>query len=219
MNCIRYFNVSLILLITVVFSTYNVIAQNVFPDNNNKSSDNSLVIDIVDFRALCNDNNTVKIVWTSKSEKEKVLYTVYKTLDAVTWEVLDTMSNNEDKLYSLIDNNYEGNVTYYQLKKTDLNGKDTWYDISAADCPAIVNSALIYPNPMVTTATITINEVSNENDYELKIYNYSGVEVVSKKITNQITSIESDNLSTGTYIYNLINNNKLIKSGILMLQK
>lgn len=75
----------------------------------------------------------------------------------------------------------------------------------------------IYPNPF----TQSINVVSNSenSNLELKIYNVLGTEILNKKITNKETNINVNNLSSGIYIYNLIENNNVIQTGKIVAKQ
>ncbi|HXU26477.1 MAG TPA: ice-binding family protein, partial [Bacteroidia bacterium] len=76
----------------------------------------------------------------------------------------------------------------------------------------------IYPNPFNTS--ISINNISQSNNIELKIYNVLGAEIMSKIITIQSTTLETSNLSTGIYYYKILDNtNKVIQSGKLIAQQ
>ena len=63
---------------------------------------------------------------------------------------------------------------------------------------------------------ITVNDVSQIKNCELRIYNILGVEVKNILITKQITTLETSNFPTGIYFYKMIGNNKPIQSGKLI---
>lgn len=74
----------------------------------------------------------------------------------------------------------------------------------------------IYPNPFTNSMVITVNDVSQIKNCELRIYNILGVEVKNILITKQITTLETSNFPTGIYFYKMIGNNKPIQSGKLI---
>ena len=76
----------------------------------------------------------------------------------------------------------------------------------------------IYPNPFKTSTTVLINDASQINRTELRIFNLLGVEVMKTNITKQSTTLETTNLSSGIYFYKLISNNKIIQTGKLISQ-
>jgi hypothetical protein len=74
----------------------------------------------------------------------------------------------------------------------------------------------IYPNPFSTSTNISINEASQINTAELKMYNVLGEMVLSTILTNQTTTIETSNLPSGIYSYKLFSNNIVLQSGRLI---
>jgi hypothetical protein len=77
----------------------------------------------------------------------------------------------------------------------------------------------IYPNPFRNSTTVTINDISQINNCEFRIYNVLGSEVLQAHITNQSTTLETSILPSGIYFYQLIGDNKLIQSGKLVSLK
>lgn len=75
----------------------------------------------------------------------------------------------------------------------------------------------IYPNPFSTS--ISINNISQIDKTQLKMYNVLGAEVMSVNISNQLTTFETGNLPAGIYYYKIINDiGKTIQSGKLVAQ-
>jgi len=89
--------------------------------------------------------------------------------------------------------------------------------VSGNDFIDVENQISIYPNPFTTSINVIVN--SEKSYLELKIYNVLGTEVLNKKISNNETNINVNNLSSGIYIYNLIENNKTIQSGKIVSQQ
>jgi hypothetical protein len=81
------------------------------------------------------------------------------------------------------------------------------------------DAVAIYPNPFNTSTTILINDVSKINNYDLKIYNVLGENVMNTTLTKQITTLETSNLPSGIYFYKLIENNKIIQVRKLISQQ
>jgi len=89
--------------------------------------------------------------------------------------------------------------------------------LSGNDLIDLENRISIYPNPFTTSINVVTN--SENSNLELKIYNVLGTEVLNRKITNEETSINVNNLSSGIYIFNLIENNKTIQTGKIISQQ
>jgi len=76
-----------------------------------------------------------------------------------------------------------------------------------------------FPNPFQNSLNINIIETSQINSCELRIYNILGEKVINTIVTKQLTTLETSNFPSGTYIYKVIGNNKIIQSGKLITQK
>jgi hypothetical protein len=74
----------------------------------------------------------------------------------------------------------------------------------------------IYPNPFITSTTIMINDASQINKAELRMYNVLGKEVMNIIITRQATTFKTSNLPSGIYFYKVTGNGKVIQSGKLI---
>lgn len=81
------------------------------------------------------------------------------------------------------------------------------------------SSVTIAPNPFSTYTTIAINDASQINNAALKIYNVLGAEVMSTKITKQLTTLDTGDLISGIYFYTITDKNKTIQSGRLVSQQ
>jgi hypothetical protein len=197
------------------------LTNNFYPSSISMNS--PLPIELISFDAVCNGDK-VNLNWTTASETNNDFFSIYESADAEIWNLISTIpgagNSNQIINYSMTDNDYHGNTAYYRLKQTDYNGSVTWFNISSVDCLTTVDpSVTIYPNPFSTNATIVINDASQFNNYELRMYNVLGTEVMNTIITNQSTSLETSNLPTGIYSYKVIGKNKTIQSGKLISQQ
>jgi hypothetical protein len=77
----------------------------------------------------------------------------------------------------------------------------------------------IAPNPFSISTTIVINDVSQINNCELRIYNVMGIEVMNATLTKQLTTLETRFLPSGIYFYKITGKNKTIQSGKLVSQQ
>ena len=73
-----------------------------------------------------------------------------------------------------------------------------------------------YPNPFSSAVNIILNDAKLLKNYQLKIYNILGDEVINTRITKQNTTLETSKLPTGIYLYRVNSNNKTIQSGKLI---
>ena len=97
-----------------------------------------------------------------------------------------------------------------------IPGSCSTVGISALD---ETNEAIsIYPNPFSTSATIVLNDFSNSNTAELRMYNVLGKQIMNVFVTKSSTTFDTSNLPSGVYFYQVIGNDKTIQSGKLIKQ-
>jgi hypothetical protein len=187
-------------------------------------SDSSVLpIGLLNFSGL-NEHSYNSFSWSTSTEINNDYFTLEKAIDAVNFEDIVKINgagnSNTPLLYSIIDYHPTEGLSYYRLKQTDVDGKYTYSKLIAID---VYNQPTedfsIYPTPFSTSATIAINDVSQLNNVELKIYNVLGEEMMTTSITKQITTFDTSNLSTGIYFYQITDNNKTIQSGKLIAQQ
>ncbi|MFC2086889.1 ice-binding family protein [Bacteroidota bacterium] len=79
-------------------------------------------------------------------------------------------------------------------------------------------AVIIFPNPFSTSIDIMINDASQINNCELKIYNVLGKELINTTLTKQVTTLEMSELPSGIFLYQVIDNGIMIQSGKLISQ-
>ena len=169
-----------------------------------------LPIELVSFAANCEDNNTVAVNWTTASEHNSDYYTVEKSRDGSTWNVLKTIpaAGNSTQLinYSVADASDINGTVYYRLTQVDVDGASKVYDIVSTNCFAEKELTLLaYPNPSNGQFTVKIENALG-GKYALAITDMQG-----KAIDEQSIDLES-----GTTVVKL--NPLGLQPGVYMLQ-
>lgn len=72
------------------------------------------------------------------------------------------------------------------------------------------------PNPFTAYTIISIKDFEPSNAYRLIVYNCMGKEIVSQRIDDESTSINTSSFQSGIYLYKLLKNNNLVQSGKLI---
>ncbi len=131
-------------------------------------------------------NCTVQINWQSTQENNLQKYVVFKSKDGVTFNnIVGTLAGNgtTDRTlgYQLIDNSpYEN--TFYKLVSVDYNGLEEHHRIltvNAKKCFAKTDFVFqkIYPNPVITSATMNVFNNKLDKPYKIILYNSKGAAV------------------------------------------
>ena len=87
---------------------------------------------------------------------------------------------------------------------------------ASLDSKVTNNAVTIYPNPFTSSIDIKVNEGNEINSYNLKIYNNLGDVLFNTPLTKDITTLQTGNLSSGVYLYEVSSNQKTIQSGKLI---
>ena len=102
------------------------------------------------------------------------------------------------------------NVTYFYTNTFCTN--NSIQELSVFD------NVEIYPNPFSCFATIEFQNIENKSNY-FKMYNSKGQLVKQiNNITNGQIKIDRVGLDNGIYFFQLLNDNKIIKSGKLLIE-
>jgi hypothetical protein len=99
---------------------------------------------------------------------------------------------------------------------TNIPGDCATLDVSSIN--GTIEAITFYPNPFGMSVTIAVNDISKMDNYQVRIYNVLGEEVMNASITNQTTTIGTSKLPSGIYFYQVIGNNTIIQTGKLIAQ-
>jgi len=182
----------------------------------------TLPVTFVSFNAEKNDANTsVNLSWQVASEFNNAYFLIERSTDGIYFEAIGKCDATNVQLfsYSFTDENPVQGINCYRLNQFDIKGTHEYSierEVSISNTVFAVN---IYPDPFTSSINISINNVLQINDCELKIYNASGTEVMSTIVTKQVTTLETGHLTPGIYFYKIINNNKIVQSGKLVSQR
>jgi len=164
----------------------------------------------------------IQLNWSTASETNNHYFNVECSKDGISFKEVLQMpgaGNSDIDLYYLaIDYKPYDGTSYYRLKQTDFDGKSIYSNLITIDFEKIIDFT-IYPNPFSTSINITLNDVSQNGQVELRIFNVLGAEVMNTTITKQLTTLETINLPPGIYFYKITSDNKTTLSGRLISQQ
>ncbi|MBI3133712.1 MAG: DUF2341 domain-containing protein [Bacteroidetes bacterium] len=162
-----------------------------------------LPIELINFNAISMQNNDVEIVWATASEINNAYFTVERSQDGITWEIVKKINgagNSSSVLnYNAIDSYPFSGISYYRLKQTDFDGQSSYSEIRSVTIQD--TQITIYPNPTNNHITLTDNKAELG---QILICDMLGRDVTPQ--TQQINKTESivvvdlSNLNPGIYI-------------------
>ncbi len=129
------------------------------------------------------------------------------------YNIYNVISTNDGGF--LLTGYYDGDTF---LIKTDCNGNTEW-DTGSCLLPT-EEIVLIFPNPFNEFITFQIQNVNLDTDkVQLKITNILGQVLFNEEYLNQnIFTLNTTQLSQGVYLYSIIINNTVYKSGKIVKQ-
>ncbi|MBL0912474.1 MAG: T9SS type A sorting domain-containing protein [Bacteroidia bacterium] len=151
---------------------------------NGTSISSPLPVTLHSFDAVCKDGRGL-ISWSTVSEVNNAYFTVERSADAQSWEVLQTVSgagnSNSLLMYSVTDERPENGITYYRLRQTDYNGDEELFAeksifCTAEDAPAL----LLFPNPAEEVLNLRFY-LDESSDVEMSIYAARGARLQLQK--------------------------------------
>ncbi|MFZ1686284.1 MAG: T9SS type A sorting domain-containing protein, partial [Flavobacteriales bacterium] len=110
-----------------------------------------LPVELVSFAAKVENNNSVRLEWSTASEHNNDHFTVERGRDGFDWNDLLRVPSvgNSSSLsnYSAYDTEPLSQLSYYRLRQTDLDGSSTHSNAVAVRIDRPASELLIYPDP------------------------------------------------------------------------
>lgn len=148
---------------------------------------NPLPIELISFSAACNSDKT-EIKWTTASETNNNFFTLERSSDANSFEVLKTIpgSSNSNYIinYTTTDDKPFSGTTYYRLKQTDFDGSSKYSTIVSVSCGNTDDLTITFVS---TDAQGNIN--LNINTINGGIYTINIVDATGKTLLDKQTNL------------------------------
>lgn len=187
------------------------------------SKESVLPIDLVSFDAQIN-HKAVYIKWATATEVNNDFFTIEKSEDMKTWELLAIQNgagnSNQYLTYQYLDMNLMEGISYYRLKQTDFDGQFEYFS------PVTVNNKFgfsneievnIFPNPSYGIFNIQINSEIEKG--EILVANTLGQIVAKYPIAkNQHFPIDITEYGKGIYQVLIMNNSSILQSHKLIVR-
>lgn len=132
------------------FNSFPSTSSNIFALGNVVGGSNPLPVNLVSFKASCNQNQ-IELKWTTASEVNNKMFRIWYASNQRPFALIDSIegAGNSSNImsYSFIHNpeNEEGH--YYRLEQVDFDGKNTIFDPIFAPCTLSKEGVKLFPNP------------------------------------------------------------------------
>lgn len=149
-----------------------------------------LPIELLSFEGKIVENE-VLLSWTTQTELNNDYFTIERSIDAMTFEPVNTITGNGTSSikhdYKLFDPNPYDGVNYYRLKQTDYNGAFSYSTLIAVTFDEVTDRVTsVYPNPSKMNRSVSITGLIEKQDYIVHFINTKG------EITKQLSINSSD---------------------------
>ncbi len=113
-----------------------------------------LPVELTQFSLSETENGAVSILWQTASEKNNDYFTIERSMDALSWEVIAQVDGTGDSFeitnYKIMDARPYFGVSYYRLKQTDFNGEFSYSNVETIQVTQTQDKNIsIYPTPSV----------------------------------------------------------------------
>ena len=181
--------------------------------------DPTLMVRLNSFAARPDFPKTVLVNWSSQNEFDYTHFVVERSIDGgKTYLFLDSLISTGAGNYNIRDHQPNNGTSYYRLKMTDLNGTVSYATpIKISYNKELMNSAvMVFPNPTSSQINIAVNDNGQHfsRGYVFKIFNESGIQILSANSMAGSWQGNVGNLRVGTYLVQVYANdsNKAIGS-------
>ena len=187
-----------------------------------------LPVELLKFNAEC-DKGKINTSWATASEMNNDYFTVEKSGDGLNFTPFSIVkgAGNSSKIlnYFATDRSPYSGISYYRLRQTDYDGKNSLSNIVPVNCENNFGIE-VYPNPLNTSAgnslTFNVSGIQNESEVLIVLRDVLGNEYYSKIVVADENGElhfllkPTGQLAAGVYIISASSNDKLISRKIVV---
>ncbi|MBL8002758.1 MAG: T9SS type A sorting domain-containing protein [Flavobacteriales bacterium] len=181
-----------------------------------------LPVELTSFKGLC-DNGSVKLEWTTATESGSDYFTVEKSTDMANWTVVGQViaagTSSTQQNYTLVDEQ-GGELSYYRLLQTDLDGETRYYDAISVGCESANGTQIVSAwddgtnvNVLVSSTIDVIHDVSLV-DLQGRTMGYKAQQNFQNGMTT--VSFPKTDIATGIYVFQLRNSDQLLQRRVMI---
>ncbi|MCF2518174.1 T9SS type A sorting domain-containing protein [Dyadobacter sp. CY351] len=178
-------------------TTFKIIIESVLP------------VTLVSFKAA-SEGPTASLSWSTASETNSDRFDIERSANGKKWDKIGSVKSNHESVtqqfYSFQDAKPLNGQNLYRLKMVDL---DETFAYSHIENVSFASTAFLYPNPVRNAENINLNLTDWSDIKQVKVVNALGKTVF--EASNALnTGISTRNLSSGSYVVQIIHNNGTI---------
>jgi len=178
----------------------------------------TLPILLNEFSAKYFDSKVI-LNWTTLTEVNNDYFTVERSRDGVSFEIVGTIKGMGSTLkkqnYTFTDHEpYLEDVSYYRLKNTDYNGSYAFSKLVSVRRELALDLE-VYPNPSQTGEFFLITDYFSDTSNFYEIFDYSGKKVMEQKLEGNKTKVNISMFARGLYMIKLTMNGQTVSKKLM----
>jgi hypothetical protein len=164
-----------------------------------------LPIALISFTAFPS-NNEVKLNWSTSAEINNDFFTVQKSQDQSGWENILQIpghgTSSTTQFYSANDPQPYAGISYYRLKQTDIDGKESYSPIVSVKLEEENSGVSVYPNPVSNQLVIHFPSYGN---YQVALTGING-QIVRNAVSISVSdmTIDVSQFKAGIYFVHIL---------------
>ena len=155
--------------------------------------------------------SNVELNWTSEAAQKIKYFEVEVSADKASFANIGQVANAGKDVkvqYSFVDKSPESAIRYYRLKQFNFNGSVTYTDLRMIDLSGIstgVESITVYPNPTSDRIGVNLNQKTNAG-VQAAIFNVQGQKMKTAAFSaNENVNMQVSEFPGGVYLLELRN--------------
>jgi GEVED domain/Secretion system C-terminal sorting domain len=185
--------------------------------------DYPLATQLLDFKALLNDNKQVKLNWKTTEDATVYAYEVEKSIDNINWSGVATVKATGSTgtfQYEHLDNNPLKGVSYYRIKIIESTGMSRFSPVKKIIFDEFIATLAIAPNPASRETKLLI-EANEASEVFIRVLTIEGKELMTKRNaivsgSNSIELVLPSNIPSGVYMVRATVGNKTIQQKLII---
>ncbi|MBW7466557.1 hypothetical protein ABID22_000562 [Pontibacter aydingkolensis] len=171
---------------------------------------NPLPVELVQFKASVTNENSVRLNWTTASEKDNDYFVIERSADGKHFsEVSRVTGSGTTSLrtsYTYTDNNPLTGASYYRLRQVDYDGTFEFSAMRSVTVKAVQGLILsVYPNPSQgSEVNLLIQGMPQGAQATLQVTDLAGKTIFHQSVKETRTILPTSNLQPGIYVISLV---------------
>ena len=175
-------------------------------------------VKLLSFDGISNNNCTALLKWKTSNEQNILNYEMQYSHDGINFTKAGTLPGKNNSAESSYQFNYSlgsGNIHYFRLKITEVNGSYTYSQVIAINKKCSNTFSLnLAPNPVAEKLVMTINQPATDKTTITLLNTVGSILYKEEKILNageNIIKLEAMNkFAAGTYLVRITNSGETV---------